>query len=448
MGENRRLVQLHRVSQSFVVSYKALGLPPAAELKLGGQSPEEKRKANAVRNALAALEKCDMGERVLSAPEHPLAALLQSGIAAQFAKDGKLEVPYDGDDVADWVANVLVASYRDLRAFVDPPSDQIDEVPNDVRIAVLGDWGSGAYGAVDAARSIRSTTPAYDIAVHLGDIYYTGMEWENWVFGKWHEVQDNFLRLWMEPSPLAPKSYALMGNHEAYSGANGYFDTLLTALGQKSSTFAFRNDHFLFLGIDTGYAHGIDRSIDGLWKDYHDTPPGPALYGSQGNWVTTMIDKYGTNRKVVLFSHHQPFSLFGEVQYGFLDAIRGHLDAQRIAVWYWGHEHRAVLYERHPTWQFVGACIGHGGFPAWRDNFSGFNDPISLPKNHLLYPKGAEGSLPAGLVLDCTDGNTYITDDPTKYGPNGYAAIHARDGHITDQLIAPDGTPLRERDVL
>src|SRR5262249_51423764 len=91
-------------------------------------------------------------------------------------------------------------------------------LPDTVRIAVLGDWGTGMYGAPVSAHTIQTDPAAYWMLLHLGDVYYSGTQ---------AEVQERFLALW--PKRTDAFSRALNSNHEMYSGGFAYFDMTLPA---------------------------------------------------------------------------------------------------------------------------------------------------------------------------------------------------------------------------
>ena len=109
----------------------------------------------------------------------------------------------------------------------------------------LGRNGS-AFAVADA---IRAHSP--DVAIHLGDVYYSGTK---------DEFRDYFLgpRCWPrgtlgETRGGARGTYALNGNHEMYSGGAGYFRRALPAFGQETSYFCLENAHWRIIGLDTGY---------------------------------------------------------------------------------------------------------------------------------------------------------------------------------------------------
>src|SRR5262249_52771976 len=146
-----------------------------------------------------------------------------------------------------------------------------------------------------------------------------------------------------------------------------YFGKALPMFGQQASYFAFENQHWLLVGLDTAY------------KDH-------SLNKEQLGWLATMLnDPARKKKKLVLLSHHQPFSLLENQGPNLISFLRLLLDTGAIHAWYWGHEHRCVIYDRHPVWKVAGRCIGHGGIPYFRDT-------EELEKRHGKRQNGANGS--------------------------------------------------------
>src|SRR5207245_1541269 len=102
------------------------------------------------------------------------------------------------------------------------------------------------------------------------------------------------------------------------------------------------------------------------------------------------------SRRIVLFSHHQPFSLYEAQGPKLADDLAPILASGRIFAWYWGHEHRCVLYERHPTWGLYGRCAGHSGFPYFRDTFDPGTPSTTTPDGSVWYTVAGKGEAPKG----------------------------------------------------
>ena len=168
------------------------------------------------------------------------------------------------------------------------------------------------------------------------------------------------------------------------------------------------------------------------------------LAGNQDGWLESIVNNAG-DRKVVLFTHHQPYSLYEpkimrpEARLGAL------LDAKRIFAWYWGHEHRCVMYDKHPRWDVFGRCIGHSGYPYFRSDLSKY--PLNLVNSDgsAWRQLGTTKGTPGGYILD---GQNYdVAQAPTRYGPHGYASIQISGPHLMEQILAADGTVLHQREL-
>ncbi|WP_437313089.1 metallophosphoesterase family protein [Sorangium sp. So ce385] len=437
MNETRRII----VNYTDIAN--ALGSQPmmtiSRKLAKASNDQDQMTRLALLKSGIDALKDCELDPGVLSSPEHPVGALLQSFIAKKIAekkqlttlRHGNLKVPMDQDDWMRWILAFVKFMPKSIRPrpFLPPPAAP-ESVPNDLRVAMLGDWGSGLYGAPPCSASIAKS--GYDLLLHLGDVYYVGDA---------DEVQEHFLGFWPKIQGTKPISRALMGNHEAYAGGGGYFDLILKQFEQSSSVFALQNDHFLLVGLDTGYGHFA--AWDFLWdKGAHIDRFDPGLTHDQEIWLAQMITAAGS-RKVVLFSHHQPFSLFEKPGSKLQQQLQPLLTARKISAWYWGHEHRAIFYDQHQTWGFFGRCLGHGGFPYFRDEFSDESIEPLKDGQHVFRVKAGSASTPGGRVLDGS--NPYVYESGKRFGPHGYAALELADTQLQEILYAPDGTELYRR---
>ncbi len=104
-------------------------------------------------------------------------------------------------------------------------------------------------------------------------------------------------------------------------------------------------------------------------------------------WLEQIVQRAG-DRKVVVFTHHQPYSLFDSQGPKLVSKLARLLSARSLFAWYWGHEHRCVLYDQHPAWGLHGRCIGHGGYPYFRDQLG----HLPLAEGTRLAPDGVEES--------------------------------------------------------
>ncbi len=334
---------------------------------------------------------------------------LSSVQARPYTLDGR-EVAYDSHDLSGWIKSFSTwRRGKGRHEWIDTPGPPV-RIPNQARIAVLGDWGTGRYGAVTCAQTIMRAPLAYDVLVHLGDVYYSGTR---------DEVKRNFLDLW----PFVPGAThrACNSNHEMYAGGFGYFELTLPRFGQQASFFCLENDYFRIIGLDTGYQEGD-------------------LAGSQASWVQNLVAGAG-NRKVVLLTHHQPFSLKEKQYTKLVKKLRSLLEQRRIFAWYWGHEHRCVVHDRHETWGLYGRCIGHSGYPYFRDRFSEQPAKVNHVDDSCWYRVRKDG-VPDGLMLDGS--NADIPEKADKYGPNGFAHLELTPGGIIERILSADGKILLE----
>lgn len=367
---------------------------------------------------------------VMFAPDHGPASLFQSFLAEtasgsfedlrsggklDLMADGGYEAKFDEHDVAGWAASLLTW-WRRLRKrpYLGPPETP-DHIPGHARIAVLGDWGSGRYGAPISAATIEQARPAYDMVLHLGDVYYSGTT---------KEVKERFLDIW--PTIPGALNRALNSNHEMYSGGEGYFERTLPAFHQPSSCFAAENDRFLLVGLDTGY-----RDND--------------LTADQAPWLTRLVERAeARHQKVILFSHHQPYSAFEGRGDKIVEKLLPLLANRRIFAWYWGHEHRAAIYDRHPQWGLFGRLVGHSGFPYFRDHVT---DRPLVAHN----PDGSEwrrvvrDGTPDAMVLDGT--NPYVVGEEARFGPNGHVTLELDGATLIETFHAPDGQVLYHQEL-
>lgn len=270
-----------------------------------------------------------------------------------FYKDGKKKGPNGGAktksaDIFDqfgnldprWVtvvtekAKVILKGKHEFLKHKSP-TDFRFKMENETTVAIVGDWGGGNAAAQAVAVQIKKIAP--DHVIHLGDVYYAGTP---------KEVQERFLKFW--PNPKAPGySFALNSNHEMYSGGYGYFDYALKQFKQPASYFSLANDNWRFIGLDTGY-------------EDHD------LNDSQVDWLNGQFTEDGP--KTILLSHHQLFSAYETTDTSKLRKRVQPFLAQ-VYGWIWGHEHLAVIYEKHEGINAI--CLGNGCFP--------YNLPKSSP---------------------------------------------------------------------
>ena len=287
------------------------------------------------------------------------------------------ELPFSPCDVEGWATAVIdyVDYYRNstihpqyvywqnLTDFVYP----LPEVGT-LTIGILGDWGTGEPVAEAVLKNLMLANP--DLIIHVGDIYYAGTE---------EQCKDSFLKVIRTYAPKTP-IYTLPGNHEYYSGGAGYYSVLpqLNQLPQvqQASFFCLYNIWLQLQGMDTGY------NASNLIEDIAGDEPATSLNDSDPQheetaWLMHQITNgVAASRRIILLSHHQPYSAYGSIAKqplnpNLLNSFAGPLAAGNITAWLWGHEHVCEVY-RSPislpspvgkTYEVKGRCLGHSAFP-------------------------------------------------------------------------------------
>jgi hypothetical protein len=203
-----------------------------------------------------------------------------------------------------------------------------------------------------------------------------------------------------------------------YSGGKGYFDALGIFFKQPASCLAMQNSKWILVCLDTAY------------EDFD-------VERSQIDWLKAIVNS-AKARKLILFSHHQPFSQLDAQGPNLQTALNDLLNHQRIHAWFWGHEHRLVLYDAHSQWGFKGRCVGHGGFPAFRDSVKGAGGNLY---NWVDLP--SKPYVPAAKLLDGP--NLWIADDPQRYSPHGYVTLEFEGEQAWETYRTPDGIAVSDR---
>lgn len=278
---------------------------------------------------------------------------------------------------------------------------------------MAADWGTGLYGAPKIAEQM-TRLGVFDLLLHLGDVYYSGTR---------DEVQERFLNVW--PRTAGRMSRTLNSNHEMYSGGFGYFELALPALGQASSYFAFENDHWLLVGLDTAY---VDHDMD----------------NQQVAWLNAVIRQAG-GKKVVLFSHQQLFSRLDAQGPKLQNALRHLLEGKAITAWYWGHEHQCVIYDAHPAYGLFGRCLGNGGIPEARKPEVRAATTEVTAGSVMWKRLSATAESPSCLALDGP--NPDIPKQQDRFVPHGFMTIEFDGPVLTERVFLSDGQQILERQI-
>jgi hypothetical protein len=205
-----------------------------------------------------------------------------------------------------------------------------------------------------------------------------------------------------------------------YSGGFAYFEEILPKFKQPSSYFALQNKHWLLVGLDTAHT---DHALD----------------PQQVAWLKSIVQKAGA-RKVILFSHHQPFSRLDKQGPELQAALSDLFQKKAITAWYWGHEHNCIIYDKHPKFGLLGRCIGHGGIPAPRKTEVLHASTERSLKGVTWRRLSASTEAPPSLVLDGS--NPLVKGEEEKFGPHGYLTLDFDGPNMIERVHLPDGTEI------
>jgi hypothetical protein len=274
-----------------------------------------------------------------------------------------LHIEHFGPDDPEWVTKIAAAMLDRLakgnHAFNTAPAQAT--MADDARLVIVGDWGSGLQRALTVASLMgekidEARQQGRDVhVIHLGDVYYSGdpVEYRRHVLddGRWP----------VKPEDAgAVKSWALMGNHDMYSGGYGFYDTLLadprfkhqSANGAGTSFFRISSGHWDIAGLDTSW----DPNVLSLGqRGVLQNPQASVLDGWAGE----------STRRLMVLTHHQLVSAYdlGDLGTVLPFTLQSLLHAGRIDAWMWGHEHRCMGFGEVADAPKVIRCIGNGGIP-------------------------------------------------------------------------------------
>ena len=313
--------------------------------------------------------------------------------SGRLGQDGTLylNIPFGQLDIG-WAASGICYVLNQIGIIKTHPFNQTPAVINlpdqqHLKIAIIGDWGTGIWKDGKhlppnklIANAINKLSPKPDILLHLGDVYYSGLN---------SEEHRNFIA---EFPNVTDHNFTLNSNHEAYCGSNGYYKTALAnnffKHQKNTSFFAIRFKGWLLVGLDSAY---FDRSI--LIKE------GALLDDNliQQKFVEAL--KIGNDEKVILFTHHHGMDYTGTEPNGpLLSQVHTVLGNFYPDYWYYGHLHNCIVYNQKsviglPKYTTRSAtypklrCVGNSAIPFGRasglmnkagvDYFS--NTPIDNP---------------------------------------------------------------------
>ncbi|BAV05907.1 hypothetical protein SAMN05421788_11719 [Filimonas lacunae] len=229
----------------------------------------------------------------------------------------------------------------------------------EVKIGMLGDWGSGTEVAQTVMNQLVGLQPDY--LVHLGDVYYSGTPGDDYThYYATGEEQDHLLSIW--PDAYAGASFTLNSNHEMYCGAHGLLDVALASrvfAKQGGATYyALQCGDWTLLCLDSAFYADVTHAY---------------MYGNIGNEQASWIKSLQLQpAKVIVLTHHNGFeyncSNDTQAYYTpFWNQVSNALGGDPYA-WYWGHIHNGIVYNSPVT---IGdfatntycRCLGHGAIP-------------------------------------------------------------------------------------
>jgi Calcineurin-like phosphoesterase len=249
--------------------------------------------------------------------------------------------------VAAWLEHLVLGKYP-----FSEGTPTVVNIPDEVNIAIAGDFGTGNWGTVTnpapstkIAAAIAAKIPGAvpTLTIHLGDVYYEGSSSE--------EVK-NFVNVW--PKGSGPDtSYTMNSNHEMYSGAKPYFvealESPLFAAQRPYSFFALENSNWVIVGLDSAYySDELNLYMDGS-------------LGSSAQ-VQFLKEQAQKGKKVILLTHHNGLAQDGSAPTGLWQEVMSCFPAgSGPAYWYWGHVHAGVVYQPQSGVQC--RCTGHAALP-------------------------------------------------------------------------------------
>jgi len=319
----------------------------------------------------------------LTTPDHlsKLQAISESDVTALATSDGTI-IGFGKYEQLDpgwaWTAwNRLLNWWDGISDFAATDTfEPIDLVANDsgtVRIAIIGDWGTGTF---DEAGSLNPDGPAAavmqtvvelapDYIIHVGDTYYAGTNDKRPPKG---EEKANLVDIWAEYTEgkfPAGRFFTLNSNHEMYGGAYGLYDVALSnplfKAQQGLTYFSLKFGKWLIGCFDSAYfSPSVTYLLGGLGSETDD----PAQYKFLSEFKAYADDG---NMNTMLMCHHNPIDTFATKLEGPLWA--NVTNTITPDYWYWGHIHMGAIYsDNAPIWKTTptktkARCIGHSAIP-------------------------------------------------------------------------------------
>jgi predicted phosphodiesterase len=216
----------------------------------------------------------------------------------------------------------------------------VNKLPNDAKVGVIGDWGTGNEDARLLLDNMMQREPNLAAILHLGDIYDTGST---------QEVDTKFvapMKAVLGDDRSRIPIFSISGDHEYFSpsdgvGFYGLIDTINAKLDkgwkQNASYFCLRteDDKWQFLGADTGIESVNLRQ-------------NPWLLPEEIAWHQDRIQEFKGKGKTVFLTHHPLIVEMagpGALNQNLLRSIGGFL--QDLDLYLWGHDHWFLAYNNN-----------------------------------------------------------------------------------------------------
>lgn len=283
----------------------------------------------------------------------------------------------------DWVNKVPRGVSKD--SFIKTFS--VYTIPDNAKVVILGDFGTGLTDGILMLMSILINQQP-DIIIHLGDIYYAGMNSEV-------DAYINMFNVAFQRTGRKVPVFSIPGNHEYMSGGAPYFNKVLQMnaangfpqYAQAASYFCLRNQSgtLQYLAMDTGL-----NSVDAWLPTALQGAYSPWLWFSEADWCVDKLKTFQqSNGRTILLSHHQLYTVSGEINDGnnveyvgsapksSLQYLNGNLYNVfapyfgQVAAWYWGHEHILGIYRNNELTNNAGVplkkgrLVGNSGYEQW-----------------------------------------------------------------------------------
>jgi hypothetical protein len=287
--------------------------------------------------------------RVLTEPDGPVfyedPFLDSAWTCMQAARNANASPAAQGEDLNNrldhWIPYIVplvigrLKRNRDVLENRTPTSEVEFKLP--VRFAIFGDAGYRGLAQKCVLQMIerRHRENAFNALIHLGDTYHGGSEAEmlGHIVAPLSDLHNR----------LNVKVFSLCGNHDLYSGPDGYLE-LLTVFAQPGRYFAIEMASWRVACMDTALGDRSIRCMDGEIDE-------PQL-----NWLK---EKQKDQKRLVVLTHHLPRSAWDKAPATVREQIQ---DIPKLVAWYWGHEHRCASYARLESANFNGGCVGNGAF--------------------------------------------------------------------------------------